>query len=537
MIELLTENPLILLFIVAALGHGLGGIKLQGGKLGTMATLLVGLVFGALSSDFQIPDIVFTLGLALYIYTLGLEYGSSFFASFGVKRSVEAVLIMLTQVLIAAIVFAVYLLLQFDITTLSGMFSGIVVNAASLASLIDIANSNGLSTQDIIVGFSLSFPISVLARIWALMLVNRYFKIDYAKEAKELRKEYPIDQQLEAATILIENEQLTNQPLRYVLQDKDWNVMFGRLYRGDRVMLVSGETILELEDIITLGGNQEDLDEVTAVLGRAVNLDRINDMTQFSRRRMFVTNPDVVGLPLAALNIRDKFGATITRVQRGDDDFLATADFPLELGDRVRILARPRDMDGLADFFGDSYGAQSKLNLLTLGLGVSLGLVVGSVGISVGSSLTFSLGTAGGCLIISMILGSLRRTGSLVWTQPLGANHTIRQIAVAFLLATVGIRSGYSFFSTLFTLQGLAIILIAAVIAFVTSILTLIIGYRLFKIPFSLLSGMVVSHPSALSYAESLAGNQLPTVGFTYSVPVAIISKVVIAQLLLLMLL
>ncbi len=537
MIELLTENPIILLFIVAAVGYGLGGIKIQGSKLGTMAILLVGLVFGALSSDFEIPDIIFTLGLALYIYTLGLEYGSGFFASFGVKRSFEAVLIMLTQVVIAALVFVIYLVLQLDITTLSGMFSGIVVNAASLASLIDIANSNGLSSEDVIVGFSLSFPISVLARIWALMLVNRYLKVDFAAEAKELRNEYPIDQQLEAATILVQNEAYTGQPIRYILQDKNWNVMFGRLYRGERVMLVSGETILQLDDIITLGGNQEDLDQVTEVLGKAVNSDRINDMTQFLRRRLFVTNPDVVGLPLAALNIRDKFGATLTRVQRGDDDFLASADFVLELGDRVRVLARPRDMEGLAEFFGDSYEAQNKLNLFTLGLGVSLGLIVGSVGISVGSSLTFSLGTAGGCLVVSMILSSLRRTGSLVWTQPLGANHTIRQIAVAFLLATVGIRSGYSFFSTLFTLQGLLIIVIAAAIAFVTSVLTLLVGYRFFKIPFSLLSGMVVSHPSALSYAEGLSGNQLPTVGFTYSVPVAIISKVVIAQLLLLMLL
>lgn len=537
MITLFQQNPLVLVFVVAALGHGLSNVRLRGAELGSMAILLVGLCFGALSPDLNVPDIIFTFGLALYIYTLGLEYGASFFASFGVKRSLEALFIGLLQMVTALIVFLIYLWLRFDATTLSGMFAGIVVNAASLASLLDIAELRSLSADEIIVGFSLSFPVSVLARVWALMLVSRFLKIDYEAEAFELRGDYPIDQGLESASILVNTEDYAEQPLRYLLQDKNWNVVFGRLYRGDKVMLATGETLLQAGDVLTLAGANEDLREVVSVLGERIHLEQVNDMTQFQRRRIFVTNPDVVAVPLATLDIRNAYGANVTRVQRGDDDFLATPDFVLELGDRVRVLARPRDMDALVDLFGDSYEAQNKLNLLTLGLGVSLGLMVGSISIGLTSALSFKLGTAGGCLVVSLILGSVRRVGGLVWTQPLGANHTVRQIAVALFLATVGLRSGFSFFSTLATFEGLLIIGVAAVVAFVSSVLALIIGYKLFKIPFSLLSGMVVSHPSALSYAEALAGNQLPVVGFTYSVPVGLITKVIIAQLLLLSLL
>lgn len=534
MINLLRENPLILLFLVVALGHGIGRIKIKKAGLGSMATLLVGLGFGALSPDFAIPSIIFSLSLALYIYTLGLEYGSSFFASFGVKRSVEAVFLALTQVLIAAIVFFIYLAFQLDSTMLAGMFAGVVVNAASLASLIDIANNQGLSTEAIIVGFSLSFPMSVFARMAALSLMSRMLNIDYAAEALALRKEYPIDQQLETASILVKTNAFAEQPIRYLLQEKQWNVVFGRLYRQDSFMLISGESMLQESDILTLAGSEEDIDEVSKVLGERIILESINDMTQFQRRRIFVTNAEVVGVSIASLNIRDRYGATITRVQRGDDDFLANADFVLELGDRVRVLARPKDMESLVALFGDSYEGQNKLNLLTLGLGLGLGVFVGGIRFGLSSNLGFELGIAGGCLLVSLVLGSLRRTGALVWTQALGANHTIRQFSVAFFLATVGIGSGFSFFSTLFTMQGLVIMLIAILIGFVTSVLSLLIGFKLLKIPFSLLSGMVVSHPSALSYAESLAGNQLPTVGFTYAIPVSIMSKIIIAQLLML---
>ena len=223
-------------------------------------------------------------------------------------------------------------------------------------------------------------------------------------------------------------------------------------------------------------------------------------------------------------------------MRRGDIDFLAHGDLVLELGDRVRVVSRRKDLTELTELFGDSYKQLSEINLVSLGVGLTLGLLIGLIPIPLPGGIVFKLGAAGGPLIVGLILGAIRRTGPIAWVPPYSANLTLRQIGLIFLLAGIGLRSGYTFFTTFAASGGLSLFLAGAAVTFTLAFATLFIGYKVLKIPFALLVGMLSAlqtQPAVLSFGQEQAENDLPNVGYALLFPVATIVKIFYAQILL----
>ena len=214
---------------------------------------------------------------------------------------------------------------------------------------------------------------------------------------------------------------------------------------------------------------------------------------------------------------------------------LAHDNTVLELGDRVRIVARRQDMDKIARFMGNSYRALSEIDVLTFSLGIAAGLLVGLIPIPLPGGLVFTLGFAGGPLVVALILGALGRTGPLVWSLPYSANLTLRQIGLIMFLAGVGTRAGYAFVSTFTQGDGIYLFIAGAIITTLTALATLWIGYRLLKIPMSLLIGLLAglqTQPAVLGFALEQTGNDLPNLGYASMFALAVIVKIIVAQLL-----
>jgi putative transport protein len=208
----------------------------------------------------------------------------------------------------------------------------------------------------------------------------------------------------------------------------------------------------------------------------------------------------------------------------------------LEPGDRVRVVAKPELMPAVTRFFGDSYRALSEINLLTFNLGLMVGLLLGLVPIPLPGGITLKLGLAGGPLIAGLVLGKLGRTGPLVWHLPYSANLLLRQVGLVLFFAGVGTRAGRAFFETLTGAGGLVIFAGGAIITCVTALTMLWIGYKVFRIPMSLLTGMLAglqTQPAVLSYALEQSRNELPNIGYATVFPVATIAKILLAQLIL----
>jgi putative transport protein len=540
MMAILVENGLLLLFLVAALGYGLGGLRLYGSSLGVAAVLFVGLAFGALDPALQIPDAFFNLGLVLFVYTIGLSNGPGFFARFRREGLRDLLFIVASLFLPGLLLLGLYLLGGLTPANAAGLFAGLSTNTPALAGVLDYLQNNwddsATAVSQAVVGFSVVYPMGVLGRMMVIALTQRWWQIDYAAEAYRLRKQYPIAQEFDYRTITITRPEATAIPLRQLQEEQEFDLIFGRLYRGDDVSLIRGDTHFQLDDQIVVAGTEEEMDRVETAVGQRAPEELQHDKAVYASRRLFVSNPDIAGQPISALKLRENYGALVSHVRRGDVELLANGNPVLELGDRIRVLAPREEIPKLVTLVGDSYATLSQVNLLTLGLGITLGLLLGLVPIPLPGGVTFRLGAAGGPLLVALVLGALRRTGPILWTLPYSANLTLRQIGLICLLATIGVRSGNALLGAFADGSGWLILAVGTLLVVVTTYVALLVGYKWLRIPYSLLIGMISPQPAVLGYALEQSGNSLPTVGYTLMFPFSIIINVTLAQILLIIL-
>lgn len=529
--EQLVANPILLLFIVASIGYLLGSVKIKGASLGVAAVLFTGMLFGGLNPNFSVPPIIFQLGLVLFVYSVGLSSGNVFFQSFN-KNGIRDITYIVTSLIISVVVtLLVHYIFRFTGATTTGLYSGSSTNTTALAAVSELIVQDKKALRELIEGYTFAYPMGVLGVMMILKLGEKVFNIDYEREKQVLKQDYPMDTILTTKSVKVTNKDATNKPLRDILIDKRWNVVFSRLTRDNETSLINFGTIFKHGDNIILVGGVEDLDEVTIFLGEETVDNLYYDRKEYDVQQIFVSNTQIVGKSIASLNLNEKFDAIITRIRRGDTELLAQPNTSLELGDRIRFIARRKDLGELSRLFGDSYYMSSSVNLFSFGLGLGLGLILGSFTFKFGSSFTFSLGLAGGPLVTGIILGALRRTGPISWALPYSANVTLRQLGLIMLLAVVGLQSGHSFFDSLSGPESIKIFAGGTLVCVLSTLLSIIVGYKFFKIPYSLILGFLSNQPAILDFANSMSKNKAPQIGYTMMFPISIILKILFAQL------
>jgi len=545
MIKVLIDNPLLLLFAVAAIGYPLGRIRVGGSSLGVAAVLFVGLAFGALHPDMKLPEIIYLLGLVLFVYTVGISNGPSFFASFRRKGLRDNLLVLALIVTGAGMAAGAALLLGLRSTLAAGLFAGSLTNTPTLASALEQIKATAPAAlrdqllAEPVIGYSVTYPIGVIGMILAIALTQRLWKIDYAAEARSLRDASAGTAHLQNWTFRVTEPGAAGINVFELIRQHRWDVVVGRVMHGGQLALASPQTRLDAGDMVSVIGTPEVLGEVKHYLGEPCPEQLELDRRELDYRRIFVSNRAVVGRRLRDLHVQQRFGALVTRVRRGDIELLPHGDTVLEPGDRVRVVVPRERMDEVSKFFGDSYKALSEVDVLTFNLGLALGILVGLLPIPLPGGIAVKLGFAGGPLLVALILGALGRTGPLVWSLPYSANLTLRQIGLVLFLASVGTRSGYAFMTMLREGNGLSLLLVGAAITCTVATLMLWIGYKLLKIPMSNLVGMLAglqTQPAVLGFALEQTQNDLPNVGYATVYPVATIAKIVAVQVLLVVL-
>lgn len=541
-IEVLKENPLLLLFVVAGIGYPLGQIKISGTRLGVAAVLFVGLAVGALDPDLKLPEVVYTLGLVLFVYCIGLSSGSIFFSSLRHQGLRNNLLVVGVLVFVAAIAALAHLVLGIKITLAAGMFSGSLTNTPALASVLEHikavipAETAEQMLSEPVIAYSLSYPMGVLGMILTIYVLQRVWKIDYAAEATNAHEFGPMNEPLSSQTLIVQHIEGVN--IADLIHQHHLHLIFGRIKRAGEVQLVTGTTVVQRGDLISMVGTLPELETAQTVLGEPAE-ERIEfDLTQFDKRRLFVSNPQVVGRRLKDLHLVKSHQAIVTRLRRGDLEMLPHGDTALGFGDQVRVVAPHEQMDAVAKLFGDSYRSVSEIDVLTFSFGLALGLLLGMLPIPLPGGVTLKLGIAGGPLIVALVLGALGRSGPIIWQLPYSANLTLRQIGLIIFLAGIGTRSGYAFISTFSQGGGPLVFLVGALLTCVAAFLTLWVGYKLLKIPMGILLGVLAglqTQPAVLGFATEQAQNELPNIGYATVYPVAMIVKIVLAQVLLIL--
>ncbi|MEO6063310.1 MAG: TrkA C-terminal domain-containing protein [Thermoflexales bacterium] len=540
MIELLENNPLLLLFAIAALGYLLGQLRFGGVSLGVSAVLFSALFFGALSPRMRVPEIIQQLGLAIFLYLMGLSSGRQFFASLRGPGFRESLFAAAAIVFAAVVVALVTLGLGFGPAGGTGLFTGSFTNAASLAAVREFIK--GTMPPDLVdalvngptVSFSIGYPLGIVVTLVVIVVAEKIFRINYAQEA-ETTQGSSARRQIASRTVRVTQPAAIGHSLARIMAEHPLDIIVGRVRHEDDVVLATGSVVLREGDLLTVVGGADDLDRFQALIGELSDIHLELERHELDYRRIFVSNPRVAGRTLSELNLPKVIGAVVTRVRRGDADMIARGDMRLELGDRVRVVARREDLAAAAKFFGDSYRALSEVDVLTFNIGLALGVLAGFVAIPLPGGITLRLGIAGGPLLVSLVLGALERSGPLVWGLPYNANLTLRQFGLVLFLAGVGSGAGYDLARTIASGDAVVIALAAAGCIVVVQALILFVGYKIMRIPMGRLIGIlaaIMTQPGLLAFVEQRAGDDRPAAGYAQAYPMSLIAKIIVAQVL-----
>lgn len=538
MIDLLVKSPLFLLFIVLGIGAPLGKIKILGVNLGIATILFTGLAFGSLSPDVKLPAIVYEIGLVIFIYAIGISSGEYFLANLKKRGGWRE-----NGLAFATILFAFLIMLGINELAsvrpsyLVGIFSGSLTNTPALAASLEFIKGlapDKLSESilaDPVVAYSVTYPMGIIGMILAIILFQKIFKTSLSSTEKSEAEK------LTNATVEVTNKEVFDKTIFDVKKVYKLEVVFGRIKTNGSSSLALDETSLGENNLMTIVGKPEQVERAINVIGKRSDIHLEMDHQNLEMRRVFVSNHEIVGQSLKDLRLPHTMGILITRIRRGDTDILPDANTTLQFGDRVRILTGRKEITKASKFFGDSYSAQSEIDILTLGLGVAIGCLLGMVPIPLPGGITLKLGIAGGPLIVALLLGAVNRMGKIIFVMPYSANQTVRQLGLVLFLAGVGTRSGFAFRETLTqTDQGIIFFIMGIFTTISVAFFFLWIGYRVLRIPFPKLAGMLSglqTQPALLAFVNEQSKSEQPNIGYASVFPIATLTKIIFAQILL----
>lgn len=541
-VSLLVENQLLALVAIMSIGLLLGRIKIFGFRLGVAAVLFVGLAFSTIEPDITVPPLIYVVGLALFVYTIGLESGSEFFKSLRSTGLRNNGLALGAIVATTALAWLFIKLFDFAPATGAGMLTGALTNTPAMAAVVDalpalIDAETGETSRILelpVVAYSLTYPLGVLVVILAIAIFGGIFKVNHQKEAEDAGVAV---QELYGRRIRVTRDDLpaiNNIPELLRLE-----VIVSRVERDgeDEQFIPEEGDRTRRGDILTVVGSAQELDRAVSHIGEFANGDPYSDV-DLDYRRIFVSDESMVGVPLDKLRHRLR-GMLVTRIRRGDADLVAHPEMTLQLGDRVRVVAPTGRIDEATHIFGDSYRRLADFNLIPLVVGLALGVLVGMVEFPLPGGSALSLGNAGGPLLVALLLGALSRTGKVVWQIPYSANLALRQLGITLFLAAIGTTAGAGFRSALGDPESLLIIGVGALFTLFMSVVVLLIGHKIMRIPFGETAGILAgtqTHPAVLSYVSETTRNELPAMGYTSVYPLAMVAKIIAAQVLLFLL-
>jgi putative transport protein len=542
-------HAILLLSSVSAAGLALGSLKYRGIALGSAGVLFAGILFGHFGDkiDHAVLDFAKEFGLVLFVFTIGLQLGPGFFSALreqGLKLNALAALI----VAIGAIVTVIGAkALRIDMAGAVGVFSGATTNTPSLGAAQQALDSLQDFPSDraeiLSLAFAVAYPVGIAGIIGSVLILQKLLGIDLAEEAERLRTERQKSiEPLERMTLLVEDPKIEGVPLGQVPGRRAISVIVSRTrpVGTAEVQAASESTPLHAGDLLLAVGTRANLEEFAHLVGKISETDLTTLPGKLISRRIVVTRKGVLGKTVAELGFEPLYGATITRVSRGDLEMSAVPHLRLRFGDVVQVVGEPDGIDRTARAVGNSTKALNQTQFIPLFLGIALGVLVGIVPIPFpGLPVPVRLGLAVGPLMLGIILSRLGHVGKLVWYVPQNANMAIRELGITLFLAAVGLKAGEHFFSTLVSEIGLKWLVCALGTATLPLILVGAFARGVLKMNFATISGMIsgsMTMPPTLASAGLMAITDEPQVAYATVYPLTMLLRILTAQTLALLL-
>ena len=535
----------LLYAIVIAVGVYLGKMKIGGISLGVTFVLFAGIVAGHIGFTAPTPILTFIqdFGLILFVFMIGMQVGPGFFESFG-TAGIKLNALAATGILLNILVMFVCYFVFFDTSNVTnlpmmvGTLYGAVTNTPGLGAANEALGSVfGSNAPQIASAYACAYPLGVLGIIGATILIRYICKVKLEKEEERLNAQEGVkaNQKPHKMHLEVTNSYLEGKTLLQVHDFLNRDFVCSRILHEGHVSIPNRNTVFHKGDQLFIVCTEADAEAIIAFIGPVIKVDWEQQDQPFVSKRVLVTNPKVNGKSLASMHFSSVYGVNVTRVTRQGMDLFASAELPLQVGDRIMVVGPEDAVDRVANKMGNSIRRLDAPNIATIFVGIIIGIIFGSLPIFIpGMPVPMKLGIAGGPLIIAILIGRYGYKVRLVTYTTTSANMMLREIGLVLFLASVGIKAGANFFETVVQGDGLLYVLTGF---FITVIPILIIGpiARLrFKFNYFTIMGMIAgtyTDPPALAYANSICSKEAPALGYSTVYPLSMFLRIFTAQI------
>lgn len=540
-------QAVIIISLVSALGLYLGRIKIFGISLGITFVFFAGILAGHLGIVVNKDMLYFaqSFGLILFVYALGLQVGPGFFSS--LKKGGVAMNMMGLGVILLGLIMTVGLhwVTGVSLSNMVGLLCGAVTNTPALGAaqqaLLQIDPTNTKGVTDMALACAVAYPLGVVGVILAIIILRALFADKKQKDLKEQR-----DTTTYVAEFHVSNPAIYEKSIKDVMKLTDKHFVISRVWRNGKVSIPTSDTLLHEHDHLLIISVKSDVENIKVLFGEQENVDwNKADIdwnaidSQLISRRIAVTRNRVNGVKLGSLRLRNLYGINITRVNRAGIDLLTSPDLRLQIGDRLTIVGEANSVNTVGKILGDEIKRLNNPNLLAVFIGISLGMLLGALPITLpGMSTPVKLGIAGGPIIVGILMGAFGPRFHLTTYTTMSANLMLRQLGIIIYLAGLGIDSGVHFFETVFRAEGLLWIGLGFLLTIVPVLIVGFIASQFFKLDYAHNVGMLcgsMANPMALSYANTTVDGDEPSVSYATVYPLSMFIRVISAQLVLML--
>jgi len=514
------------LFLIISIGVVLGSVKFKNISLDYSAVIFVALFLG--HYGFLVPIEFQTIGLVFFIFTIGLQAGPGFFNAF--KDMGKTLILICTMLILSAALLTLGFSYYFnvDISLAIGIFTGALTSSTGLAAAIDATDSPLTS-----IGYGIAYPAGALGVIILLSFFSNILNIDLNKEEesykKQQEKEHP---KVINKNFIVENKNIVGKSLNDLEISSMTSAIISRVKHNDKAFTANEKTKLYIGDVIKVVGTEEALEKIEILIGSPTN-EQIPLPDDYTVNWVLVTNKKIVNKSLKELNITAYYNATITRVRRSGIELTPSGRTTLRFGDKVLVACDKENLSKVMKMLGNDEKRLSETNFLPIALGIVIGMLVGSISIPFFGLFDFSLGVTGGILTTAILLGSLGKTGPIIWSMSGTANQLLRKLGLLMFLATVGTHSGVHLVEA-FSEYGWGLFLIGVCITILPMFISVFIGWYFLKINFAILLGVIAGSMTStpgLAAVDAKTKTDAASIGYATVYPVALVLMILISQL------
>jgi len=540
-------HTMLIYCVVIAVGVALGKIRIFGISLGITFVLFAGIAVGhfGFAINTEVLEFIKDFGLILFVFSIGLQVGPGFFSSFkkgGLSLNLMALAIILLGALTTLII---HFLTGTSLPMLVGIMSGAVTNTPGLGAAQQVLKQVSATYPDtnvpyIGLGYAVAYPFGVIGIILTMLVLRKANRIDIQNELEQFNQyQHPAENLPEKISIRVDNPQVFNKTIQEICHQLQSTMVISRILHNGEIFSVTSETMVHENDILLVVAQKGVLAEIVKQIGSLSDMDLTAKTGKLLSKHIMVTNKSVFGKKLGDLKLRSKYNINITRVYRSGIEFVASPLLKLQMGDRLTIVGDEVSIDMAAEKLGDSLKRLNEPNIIPIFIGILLGVILGSIPILIpGIPNPLKLGLAGGPLIIAILLSKYGYKFSLTsYTTP-GANLMLREIGIVLFLASVGIKAGGNFISTLISGDGFIWMGYGAMITLIPILIVGFFSRYILKRNYFEICGLLAgstTDPPALAYANSIAQSDAPTIAYATVYPLVMFTRILVAQLLILL--